>query len=255
MNVINGMTVVRINATPNAEPAPRQVVLLVTSDAVLTHQIVQALSCAGAAPSASRGAFQLPIATSMEQAQACLKRTLPLVIVLDETAVPYEQFDRALRELSQVAPLVVLTGPATFARRDALFSFRELLASGRADCVLRVGEFQPVAASLVERHARRGRARFSWHDSITAEETPTAGPPGVLGDFGEKLRHEMNNPLTGILGNAELLLSRRDRLAPEIVERLETIAALAIRLRETIRRLSNDWLQRSAASRSNGNAS
>jgi signal transduction histidine kinase len=61
--------------------------------------------------------------------------------------------------------------------------------------------------------------------------------------FGELLRHEMNNPLTGILGNAELLLAevRRKndgRLPIGGQQRLETIAALAVRLRETVRRLS-----------------
>jgi signal transduction histidine kinase len=63
----------------------------------------------------------------------------------------------------------------------------------------------------------------------------------LAGDFGEILRHEVNNPLTGILGNTELLLARRDRLPPGAVERLETIAELAVRLRETVRRLSNAW--------------
>jgi signal transduction histidine kinase len=63
----------------------------------------------------------------------------------------------------------------------------------------------------------------------------------LSGDFGEILRHEVNNPLTGILGNTELLLARRDRLPPAAVERLETIAGLAVRLRETVRRLSNAW--------------
>jgi signal transduction histidine kinase len=57
------------------------------------------------------------------------------------------------------------------------------------------------------------------------------------------LRRELNNPLIGILGNAELLLSeirRNDdgRLPAGGLQRLETIAALALRLRETIRRLS-----------------
>jgi len=63
--------------------------------------------------------------------------------------------------------------------------------------------------------------------------------------FGELLRHEMNNPLTGILGNAELLLAevRRKndgRLPHGGQQRLETIAALAVRLRETVRRLSQE---------------
>jgi signal transduction histidine kinase len=64
-------------------------------------------------------------------------------------------------------------------------------------------------------------------------------------DFGAVLRHELNNPLTGILGNAELLLaeSRRKnlRLPEQAQARLETIAALAVRMRETVRRLSDEW--------------
>jgi len=65
------------------------------------------------------------------------------------------------------------------------------------------------------------------------------------GDFGEILRHELNNPLTGILGNAELLLVELHRkkvpLPPETEHRLETIATLAVRMRETVRRLSDEW--------------
>ena len=65
-------------------------------------------------------------------------------------------------------------------------------------------------------------------------------------DFGEVLRHELNNPLTGILGNAELLLTevrrKSDGTLPQgAQQRLETIASLAVRLRETVRRLSLEW--------------
>ena len=64
-------------------------------------------------------------------------------------------------------------------------------------------------------------------------------------DCGEVLRHELNNPLTGILGNAELLLVELRRtnvdLPPQAKSLLETIAALAVRMRETARRLSDEW--------------
>ena len=68
----------------------------------------------------------------------------------------------------------------------------------------------------------------------------------VSEDFGEVLRHELNNPLTGILGNAELLLAevrrKNDGKLPQGgQQRIETIAALAVRLRETVRRLSLEW--------------
>jgi signal transduction histidine kinase len=59
------------------------------------------------------------------------------------------------------------------------------------------------------------------------------------------LRHELNNPLTGILGNAELLLVELRRKNVELPvqarARLETIAALAVRMRETVRQLSEEW--------------
>jgi signal transduction histidine kinase len=67
-------------------------------------------------------------------------------------------------------------------------------------------------------------------------------------NFAAVLRHELNNPLTGILGNAELLLAELHRkkleLPPQARARLETIAALAVRMRETVRRLSEEWEQR-----------
>jgi signal transduction histidine kinase len=74
-----------------------------------------------------------------------------------------------------------------------------------------------------------------------SEEIAAMGEGDSMENFGELLRHEVNNPLTGILGNVELLLARRDGLPPAAVERLETIAELAVRLRETIRRLSHTW--------------
>jgi signal transduction histidine kinase len=82
-------------------------------------------------------------------------------------------------------------------------------------------------------------------------DNPGGPLEGVGEDFGEVLRHELNNPLTGILGNAELLLAeiRRTpdvRLPPGGLQRLETIATLAVRLRETIRRLSQEWELREA---------
>jgi signal transduction histidine kinase len=63
------------------------------------------------------------------------------------------------------------------------------------------------------------------------------------------LRHELNNPLTGILSNAELLLVQLRRTGIELpsaaTARLETLAALVVRMRETARRLSEEWEENS----------
>jgi signal transduction histidine kinase len=100
------------------------------------------------------------------------------------------------------------------------------------DFVARTNDFLPLVAAMLDRRVRMAE-RAAGMLQFPNEE--------LSGDFGEVLRHEVNNPLTGILGNTELLLARRDRLPPAAVERLETIAGLAVRLRETVRRLSNAW--------------
>jgi len=58
-------------------------------------------------------------------------------------------------------------------------------------------------------------------------------------DFAEILRCDINRPLTGILGNTELVLSTlRGRLSPDAAQRLEAVVDLAVRLRETTRELA-----------------
>src|SRR5262249_39757995 len=136
--------------------------------------------------------------------------------------------EATLATLAEAAPIVVVAAPE---RQSELAFF---ITSGCVDFVARTGHFVPVAAGLVE---RRLRLANSIANLAASDETPVE-------DFGEILRHEVNNPLTGILGNAELLLARREALPPGAVARINTIAELAVRLRETVRRLSNAWMLR-----------
>jgi signal transduction histidine kinase len=50
-----------------------------------------------------------------------------------------------------------------------------------------------------------------------------------------RVRHEINNPLTGVLGQAQLLL--REDLNDKARKRAETIEELAIRLRDIVAQL------------------
>jgi two-component system NtrC family sensor kinase len=50
-----------------------------------------------------------------------------------------------------------------------------------------------------------------------------------------RVRHEINNPLTGVLGQAQLLL--REELNDRARKRAETIEELAIRLRDIVAQL------------------
>jgi signal transduction histidine kinase len=220
---------------PLAAPRPDGAVLLICSDMKLTRRYLAELSTAG-------GPHRAPLATSVAQAQEMLRGWTPYVIVLDESCIEADLRDDAasgklnprdkldtleptVAALTEHAPVVVV---ASAQHQDAL-AF--LIGAGAVDLVARLGNFVPVTAGLAVRRAQIG------------EQVLAAGPRDGerSSDFGEMLRHEVNNPLTGILGNAEMLLKLRAELPPPAIARLETIAELAVRLRETIRRLSDCW--------------
>lgn len=192
---------------------------------------------------------------SVDAARRIVADAAPAVILLDEAAGPLDQgavlnagprLDAAVSSLATYAPVVVI-GDA-----EHQTELSGLVAAGAADYVVRTEESLTVALGLVERRLRKAqldaRAAPSPAEALAfSREAPSLGIDPA--DFGEVLRHELNNPLTGILGNAELLLSeiRRKadgRLPVGAPQRLETIAALAVRLRETVRRLSQEWESR-----------
>ncbi|MGH9748032.1 MAG: histidine kinase dimerization/phospho-acceptor domain-containing protein [Candidatus Acidiferrales bacterium] len=155
-----------------------------------------------------------------------LSAVSPRVILIDEDILANMPVIERLRQLTEHAPVVLV---AAVGRQAEI---AKLVAEGDVDFVARVGDFSGLAASLVAR-------RLRWAaQSETALGAPWAGLPA---DTAEIFRHEINNPLTGILGNAELVLSHRDRLPPADSQRLQTVVDLAVRLRETTRRLSNAW--------------
>jgi len=56
-----------------------------------------------------------------------------------------------------------------------------------------------------------------------------------VADLVARIRHEINNPLTGVLGQAQLLL--REELSDRARKRAETIEELAIRIRDVVAQL------------------
>lgn len=146
----------------------------------------------------------------------------------------------AFTALAGYAPIVVM-GQASWEP-----GLQALIAAGEADYVPRSEGCIAIAAGLLERRLAQVKP-LAVADSNLTEDWEK--------DFAEVLRHELNNPLTGILGNAELLLSeitrRNDGQLPSGgLQRVETIAALAMRMRETVRQLSQEWEARSEAVRS-----
>jgi len=196
---------------------------------VISADAVVAQSCIGELASVG-SRYETQVASTVEQARKGFGRHAPVAIFLDESAIDSAvggpALEPAVALLTEYAPVVVAAAP----EQQTTLAF--LITSGAVDFVARTSEFLPLVAGMLDRRARMAE-RFAGTLQFRNDELPS--------DFGEILRHEVNNPLTGILGNTELLLARRDRLPPVAIERLETIAELAVRLRETVRRLSNAW--------------
>ena len=173
--------------------------------------------------------YQFRLALSPSEARRSHRQGDPSVILFDESAAPATSqrngMDIAVARLAEAAPVVVVAA----SERQHELAF--LITSRAVDFIARNGSFVSLAADSVEQ-----RIRLAGY--VSSALFPFAD---LADDFGEILRHEVNNPLTGILGNAELLLACRDKLPQAAIERVETIAELAVRLRETVRRLSRVW--------------
>ncbi len=200
-----------------------QTIFIISADRTVAQECVDTLAVFGAR-------YRTSPVTTIEQARMEFLRTPPAAVFIDESAIDPgsngESLESAVSLLTETSPVVVAAAP----EKQSELAF--LITAGAVDFVARVDHFVPIAVGMLERRVRiveRVEDRIQIpHDIVTR-------------DFGEILRHEVNNPLTGILGNTELLLARRDPLPPAAIERLQTIAELAVRLRETVRRLSNAW--------------
>lgn len=191
---------------------------------------------------------RVAVVCSIGAARRILEATAPAVILLEQSAVETEleeplgkvlRLDAVVSSLAIHAP-VVIVGPA---EREEELSV--LVAAGVADYVVRSADALTTALERVEGRLQTAEGRSS--DAAFRAQRPPEGSNAYRSeDFGEVLRHELNNPLTGILGNAELLLAEMRRkkdcdISKGGQQRVETIAALAVRMRETVRRLSEKW--------------
>lgn len=189
------------------------------ADPRVARQLVQLIhEFAGAGPPA--------LALSLDRLRELSNRIWPSVILLDDELLGGTRLAEALRYFTAIAPVILL---APLERQTEVV---RLVAEGELEFVARAGDFIPLAAGMIER-------RMRW----AAMPESLLGPPWAEwgDDLGAIFRHEINNPLTGILGNAEMLLAHRERLSTVDTQRLQTVVDLAVRLRETVRRLSNDW--------------
>jgi signal transduction histidine kinase len=199
--------------------AADRVPLVGIADPDVSQRMIQALK-------GVPGTTGLVVASSLEHFGQLAAHVAIEAILLDSDFVGDAPLEDFLRHVAVSAPIILLAPP----ERQA--EVARLVAEGDVEFVARTGNFFPLAASLVERRLRWAAA------SRSVLRPPWTAP---YGDIATVFRHEINNPLTGILGNAELLLTHKERLSAIDTQRLQTVVDLAVRLRETIRRISNAW--------------
>jgi len=174
----------------------------------------------------STEAGRVATASSLLQLHVLASRVAPQVILLDCDLLQGAALAESLAQLTALAPVIVL------APLDRQAEIAPFVAAGEVEFVARAGDFVTTAASLIERRVRRAEKLKSAPEMLWAD---------LPGEIRAIFRHEINNPLTGILGNAEMLLAHGERFSAVDTQRLQTVVHLAVRLRETIRRLGNAW--------------
>jgi signal transduction histidine kinase len=73
-------------------------------------------------------------------------------------------------------------------------------------------------------------ADFDSEEELRARLADCENRVNEIVDLVAHVRHEINNPLTGVLGQAQLLL--REELNEKVRKRVQTIEEMAIRLRD-----------------------
>ena len=180
-------------------------------------------------------------------ARRILREQVPSVILAEELVLVEENGPWRARRQTIESALSLLAGSAPVVWIGAAGEgLQTTLAvrSGAVDFVPRSAMCLPAAITMVERRLR-GSVKSVPLDGAHSGSFSLGELRLDDRDFGEVLRHELNNPLTGILGNAELLLLevRRGKLdlPPQTLQRLQIITELAVRMRETVRHLSDRW--------------
>jgi len=90
-----------------------------------------------------------------------------------------------------------------------------------------------IAAEVVRRIEAESRLR-------TADEAVAAGESdAMLGRYITEMRHTINNALTSVMGNSELLLFEPGALSAHHLGQIETIRTMSVRIHEIMQRLAS----------------
>ena len=83
------------------------------------------------------------------------------------------------------------------------------------------------------------RSRATRELSKITEESSQLGQHAALGRYILEMRHSLNNALTSILGNSDLILLNADELPASLRAQIETIRNMGMRINEIMQRFSS----------------
>lgn len=145
-------------------------------------------------------------------------------------AVPSAVLERAVVVLESLAKPVVCVADSAAAKRLREAHARVTVLpkyEGWLDALV------PLACEVLRRVEAFGRACRAEQANRTLRQT------AILGRYMLEMRHPVNNALTSVLGNSELLLAEPGSLSAAGRAQLETIRHMALRIHEILQRFSS----------------
>ena len=145
--------------------------------------------------------------------------------------VPSDRLETLLRHLDQLGKTLLVLAPNTAAADCARAIAPRSMVLEQIDEWL--SGFLLLAAETVRRLEAESRARQAAQDLAASENS------AKLGRYITEQRHAINNALTSVMGNSELLAFDAANLSDHQLSQIETIRTMSVRIHEIMQRLSS----------------
>jgi hypothetical protein len=217
-------------------PVNRQTVLIVSSDPAFARELAANWPVGGTPPDftvlaeglfsdIAGGQYDLVVADgSMQESLAKLKPLLgsagkPAILIHGDPAVTFSQYEGSIIEVRR--------GPST-------------------DLKAIENHWSVIAGVIGREILRRLASEARQHNAET--KCAAVEAEAVLGRYMIEMRHNVNNALTSVLGNAELL-TMEPGLPAHVVAQADTVRNMALRLHEVFQRFFSIEKELSVAAR------
>lgn len=205
---------------PETSTVDQHTVLIVSDDAEFSRQISGRWQSARAVP-----AFTL---LGSDLSRVCDRDAFDLAVV---GSIPPAALSQALRVLDPSRKPVILLSDQSHSAQSLRREFSRLLVLGQhqgwPDTIVLLATEVLGRADAVNRadRAERVNAILKCH--------------ATLGQYIIEMRHTLNNALTSVLGNAELLLLEPGAFSAGVRSQIDTIRNMALRMHEILQRFSS----------------